>query len=372
MDQVEAKVKFQNRETRTPLETTFMILFWFSNVVHIGLGLLISLSANKELVETGDVPPEERCYDWSSHLRCSASLIEDRNECMAKTGRGKRRLDASEEETPWDLLLNHLQIPIVSVGFIAFLSTVWIIVLRKRPHGVVWFTVALKIAVWVLLGLWFLDIGVSEQGYICFVIAGLFLAFVYWHRAKYVVAGDHLKLAMMGLLGNMKIFVYTGILEAVYLAYLGISCWMWIRVHSVWRVDYNCNFVKSEWTSKAMIYLVLQFGWTTYFFKSASLFITSMTVGDWYFGGSSESPENVPKHAFALAFTGSSGALSLAALVSSVCDYLLKEGQKKSNLANPMGFVIVVIVGLFRYIIQALTKFAIIMHAMSGLSFIKS
>ena len=320
------------------------------------------------------VPSEMQC-GLGPLFKCDPDFVNEWKQCKVTKSPwvGGRQLSSHEQKpNVFDVMGNNPHIPVLVVAVIGVLAALWVLVLRKFPHGMVWATVVLKLGVWFGMGAWFMSLGDGAKGHaiLFFVLGGLFAAFAYWHRKKYHVAGDHLKLAMMGLVERMRLFFAAGIIEAFYLAYLGIFCFMCIQLQGVYVLNDDCTPVLASWTFKAMIYMDIQFMWTTFWFKNINLFVCSQTISDWYFGnGEISSPVST---SVKLALTASTGALTLGSAVSAACDKLLKEASKKTNLTNPWGCLLVLVVSCFRHLIEAMTKFAIIMHAISGMTFFNS
>ena len=386
MGTIEPRVKFGEARPKNG-DVKCLIVFLIAFVTHLVLGFVVMSSENVYIGSVANKPADfQQCSGFTgSFVYCSEKLLEELQECENSPG-GRRLLgsgsdDENDHATVFSVFGDYPAIPSTAVVMIVAISVIWCFILRAIPHGMVWGTMAIKVALWIGIGVWFkyqssnTGADLDTQAYLCWAFAGLFVAFIFYHRSKYERAGDHLEMAMKGLLARPAIFGYAAIVEVVYLVYLAVYTFFVTRTSVVWEVGRDefgrCGVKMAGWSSNSMYFITFMMIWTTYYAKNTNLVISSMALGSWYFGDEG-APDNITRSAFKTALTSSAGTISIGSLVTAITQELLRLARNKLWWTNPWGCVLKIILVMVQKMIEALTKFSMIMHAFSGEDFFTS
>lgn len=115
--------------------------------------------------------------------------------------------------------------------------------------------------------------------------------------------------------------------------------------------------------------------WVTYWVSAAKTHVTAISTACWYFD-LKEGQDGRPKYpaiaALQHVFTTSAGTLAFGSIICTIVERILNAGRSRLWWTSPLGCFLRLIFCIFQTLIQTLTKFTIIVHALNGRSFFGS
>lgn len=273
-------------------------------------------------------------------------------------------------------------IHIISCPFTA-IAIAWVVALRFFAKPIVILVELCKIAIFVVMGIYQQEAGTRV---ICFLIAAAFVAYDIWARDKLMFAAKmitHSTIAMKEnpviLFGGIFIKLLFAANAALFIFFFAES----FEVVEITQKDFvtdgyeGCYFESPQYLAGVNVYLSLSYLWTILLFDKMRLSIVANIVGSWHFH-----PEDRPSILVAIKNVGPSfGTLSVAALISSIAEYINKilSADSCSTWISPticIMFPFHLLMCLFgsclSTVVKMLTKFSVILHVFTGQAFVGS
>jgi len=393
---IEPKVKWRT-EDRTFTDKPFAVIFFIAYVLWIGFGLYFVINAHD---------PYEYFFDdetGGEYVVVSEYYRDDVKACCGSSSDGICRYtervptgyNSSRNENKQGIFyafLHNPEIPstaVIAVGVIAF---IWLILLKKFSRPIVYGTEVTKIVACVWVGTYILTGSDNDASGILFYIVGaIILGLDIWRRENFVFAAKIIKASAVAINKRARCTSGQSLLPAV----LGTK--LVFIVHAVAFVffitesfqnysvkkdedDFSCSF-DNNYNNGLFVFECFVYMWIALFLDKVRLLIISYDIGHWYFQRQREkSEDDGPSTWIAIktSVTKSFGTLSIASLVSAVADRINREMNeplyKKALCCHNACFCCVYAVFwiCFKEWIKALSKFSVIIHSFTGLSFVQS
>lgn len=358
MAPIKNTVEFEGRTWGdVPCAVIFILVF----VTHVCGGFYLLASKNSSL-------------DVNDGYTYSDAFQKEIDECNEDPSR-RLQIIAGQNAKIWTIFEQYPQIPSVTILFVVALGVGWIFLLQHCSKPIVWATALIKIAVIAGAGVAALDIS-TEHAIVCFACAGIWGFLTFLARAKITKAAEHLELACIALRAEYGAFGAVGIVKTIYLVYLAFYCIVVINASFVQEIDptgaSGCFPVTASYVSSMVNFISFGMVWTTYFTNSVKTQITAMSVASWYFDMKENRPERPALSALKTAFTTSCGTLAFGALVTTIVERILAAGRSRTSWLTPLGCVLKIVLMCLKTLIETLTKFTILVHALTGLPFFAS
>lgn len=365
-DRIEGKVLWRTTE-RKPTDMPCAIAFGAGSLVAFGMLFALIGSAAPSPITDPDGYGEWLTEQWSD-----AGCPEYRRELSSTLACSDEGRDCSTcTMSLFEGLSADMAVPSLSVLFVFFLSISWIFLLRKFATTMIVITEAVKIACLFYLGI---KAGQAPggDGTFFFVFAVLYAALVFWKRARLQFAGKMIAHAASSLNENPQIMVALIIIKVVYLLQAVLLVFAMIKLPAILQVVKDdatgiCTVEAPSWTRMALEIVGFHWIWCTCFYGSIRLSVISLIVGSHHFH-----PEDKPTvmQAFQTTFTRNLGANAAAALIIAIAVRLKKAAKFRCwMLFSPPHFVLFLICWCVYTLIKMLTKFTLIIHNFTGLSF---
>lgn len=272
------------------------------------------------------------------------------------------------------------QIPVSLLLFALFLAVTWVILLRFFAVPIVFATELVKLCGFVYLAVQAFIEGLVPAGIVSLVCAVVLVAWDIYAFKKLKFAGAMLEQAANSFKANARMFLAFFPIFGLYAANAGIFVFFFARSFDVVEVeetlDGSCYFVSPSYTTPVVVYLSAVYLWSILLFKNLRLSIIATIVGSWKLH-----PDRKPSIGRAVinTCTTSLGTLSVASLVTALAErfnrWFLRENLLM-NCLNPIFWIIMPLYCLFgnslRMLVQMLTKFSVILHVFTGMSWLGS
>mmetsp|Transcript_100868 Transcript_100868/g.262958 ORF Transcript_100868/g.262958 Transcript_100868/m.262958 type:complete len:615 (-) Transcript_100868:200-2044(-) len=300
---------------------------------------------------------------------CTSSGLADKfSHCQLKrlTADDHRPLELVAESPPpmrvWELLAKHVEVPVVVLFGILLLCTVWLALLRVAAAVVIWGTLALNAAAFVyfyyLTQNWMLLVVVAIHAVLCVV-----------RRDAVQMAISATQLSSKALSQTPSIVMVCLALKGVWVIYGLIFMYGMTQMMKNQDIDPDsCNLTLAFPGMMLTKIGTFCFVYTTFFFQNAALAACATGVGAWYFPAAvaaAPAAGNPAVVGATLAFTRSSGAVSVASLIMALVE-MAKRYQRKTFKCNPIRCLIAMIWCWVQSIVEALSRFSLVAHMFHG------
>jgi len=266
-------------------------------------------------------------------------------------------------------------------------ATLWVTFLRYFSKTAVFGTEFVKVAllVWYAVVAWEYDERTTTT---TLAIAVLVVAFAVWKRDTLVFAARIIKQSTIAMQENPSMIPGLVFVISLYV----VQAFLFVAFFTkgtenveVLLVDINPGFSYCEFRTKSYVggiqsFLCFSWLWSIFFFNMLRLSIVASTVGSWHFHS-----EHKPRIVETLinCFTTSLGTISVGSLATA----LIERVKRFALLRSPSDWVACIcccaVVGPFKLLfccfgaclemaLKAWTKFAIICHTFTSLSFVDS
>ena len=260
-------------------------------------------------------------------------------------------------------LSEDISVPTTLLGMIFVLGVGWMILLRKFAKTMVSVTEAFKIFAMC----W---IGVKSESPFYFVFAAAYTLIIIVKRDKLKFAAKMISHSALAMQKNPSIMGALFILKLAYLIQSVVTIMALVKVPSVLAMDMDCVAKEPSWLRWALEIILFSWLWSICFYDQIRLSVISLIVGSWHWH-----PENKPSlfQAFQTTTTKSLGTNALSALVIAIVMRIKQAAKFKCwMIFSPPHFVLFLICWCLYTMIKMLTKFSLIIHNFTGLSFFKS
>mmetsp|Transcript_8024 Transcript_8024/g.11614 ORF Transcript_8024/g.11614 Transcript_8024/m.11614 type:complete len:613 (+) Transcript_8024:84-1922(+) len=391
------QVLWQN-EHRQYHDKWWGVLYFMSYVAFLGCGIAITAYSHDRY----DVVRENNetiKYYVSNHYeteakRCCASLEQKTDfienyynlcdELRPEAGDGRQRRHLAEtgdsdfrgDEGVFDAFLDAPEIIVGILSSTIVVGIIWILLLRFFAKPVVIVAEIAKIAIFVYMGV---IQEITSTRVLCFMIAGFILLYdiLTWKRIMY--AAEVISYAVVSFKANPAMFVALIFLQLLFAANALLFVFFFSKSFNVAQVSQDtCTFEYPDFVSGASIYMSLAYLWTMCLFNKMRLSVIATIIGSWHFH-----PEDKPGIMTALfnTTTTSFGTLSASSLISTIAEKICRMSQEpcwKSWLGPafcvtaPLQLLLCIFGTCIGEVIKMLTKYAVILHVWTGLSFVGS
>jgi len=253
-----------------------------------------------------------------------------------------------------------------TAGVAILLAVVWIFLLRRMAHIVVWFTLLFTVAMCfaaAILGFVFFGSDGGLYFAIVFGILGLFnLLLIYLWRKRIPFAS-----ALLTVVAEV-----TNIYPATVLV-----SFISLFVQTGWIIIWVFTFVGAQLvfgdggTSNLMIFILLvSFYWTSQVIGNTVHVTCAGTFATWYFlGGTAAMQDNPTMKSFKRATTTSFGSICLGSLLIAIIQALRNMAKNSRNSRNFVGLMLVCLLSCLEHLIQLFNKYAFTQVAIYGKTF---
>lgn len=213
------------------------------------------------------------------------------------------------------------------------------------------------------------------------VLVVLMVGVLIWKRKAVDMAAMCISAAARGLEETPSVFAWTALVMLIYFAYLLVWSFIMIISATVWDVrlkeecvqDFTtgeevcgeqCVMGTSKLSEDSRIFCGVLFSPTVYFLKNAMLIICTTGIGSWYFHKDEPVRKDAARIGFKWAWTISSGASFVCAVILYLIDEMKKMAKNKCQ--SPINFVVWLITMCLANCMQAMTRFLLISHTFHG------
>jgi hypothetical protein len=204
-----------------------------------------------------------------------------------------------------------------------------------------------------------------------FIGLGVFVSILtYVYRAKVWMAARHLKTATLAISKNLQLYAATGVLEVLVLLVLAAHWWFLMQAGKVLEIDpTTCYPMIPESLNDKVLFKTFALMWILAFLNYAKLVTTAMVVGGWFF---QQSDRPSAFGSLRISMTKSIPALSSGSVIASLVEFLVAYATSYWWWTDPLGCFLKCLFMCFQGCVMALTRFAVISHAFTGVGFFSS
>ena len=300
----------------------------------------------------------------------------------------ENRID-NESANLWSLFGDKPEIPTVMILLTFVIGAGWVMALEKFSRPLIYATALLKVALLAAVGVLYIkqDVG-SGPVVISFGLAAFFLMLFFHYREKYDLSARIMTCSCECLDQNKGVWGVTLGVQAVYLGLLffyTFTAMLSFRVME-WATPYGydpnnqfpgqtmtCMLFPATWSTRGLNFMSIVFIWVTFFCNSTRLVVIATSVGNWYFHSNDPDQLSAPATTgLKWALTSSSGAISFGSLIIACVEKLKRTVNSRFAWAHPMGCLIKIIMICLATIVEAVTKFTLIVHTLTARPFCDS
>lgn len=334
----------------------------------------------------------QTCCEGLTEQDRNSGIFDLCNEIEASNN-GGRRLQAGDSKFDGDegIFDAFMEAPEIIVGLLAlaaFLSVVWVVLLRFFSRPIVILTEVFKIAVFVYMGVVQDSTGTRV---LCFLTAVGLIIYDVWTRKEILFAAKILEHSTKALKENPSMFVGCIIVKIVYAlnAFLFVlffaSAFNVVEVKAVdtcWEGDgectQQCRYEYPSYVGRMSYFLGFAYLWSVVLFAKMRLSIIATIIGSWHFHR--EDKPGVMR-AILNSCTTSVGTLAISSLISTVAERINRKLQEPcwrswigpaACVTLPLQLFLCIFGQCLETLIRMLTKFAVILHVFTGLPFLGS
>jgi hypothetical protein len=262
-------------------------------------------------------------------------------------------------------LVKIYEVSATCAGVAIFLALIWITLLRRMAHYVVWFTLLFTVVMcFVIAAMGYIYLsGGGIYFAIIFVIVGLINAlFIYLWRKRIPFATQ--LLTVVAEVTN--IYPSTVIVSFVSLLIQTIWITIWVlTIVGAQQLNENNNL------SNVLVFILLvSFYWTSQVIGNTVHVTCAGTFASWYFlGGTSAMQENPTLKSLKRATTTSFGSICLGSLLIAVIQALRNMVRNSGNSRNFMAIILTCLLACIENIIRFFNKYAFTQVAIYGKTF---
>lgn len=259
-------------------------------------------------------------------------------------------------------------------------SAAWVYFLRAYARFCVWTAVVLKGIIVSFLGVYMLANDAATGGVICFLYTAIVWGLAYKYRAKIDTAAEVLREGVKCLTQNISILGVGAGFQVLLLSYTALNTFAILFSIRVGAFESekddqdpagqltSCTWVLAGWISGARYFQAFTVIWGILQIEVIRLYMVSFAVGCWYFPHESNPAQPALKGA-KYALTTSFGTLTIGGFIMAVAEILERAARSPRT---PLGCILWVVVKIFQTCINFLTKFSIVVSALTGASFAAS
>jgi len=269
---------------------------------------------------------------------------------------------------------------VLAIVFSFFIGLAWIFLLQKFARIIVWCTLLLKVVGSVALGVYLLTIDDgATPGILLFCVAGVTLFVMFYMKDKIELAAEILRQAanalaqrpgMLGTATSLQIFL---VLYMFLNNFALMNSWFtgeFIRGPATGSL-YQCYWEPAAWIDGARAFVVIALIWGLAMLDMMRASSLSYATGVWYFHQADNYPAKPPMPALAglKAAFRAWGTNAKAAAIITIVDIFQRVARNKCLRCSPVGWVLWACLYFFKTCIEFLSKFTVIIAAVSGLDF---
>mmetsp|Transcript_12399 Transcript_12399/g.18212 ORF Transcript_12399/g.18212 Transcript_12399/m.18212 type:complete len:692 (-) Transcript_12399:104-2179(-) len=418
-DTVPRQVLWQ-REHRSYTDKWWGVAYIVAYLAFLGCGTTISLNSNlkyESLITDG--PTYVAKYFQDEVVDCCKSIADGdsasasvydlcdelppdllgrRHRVLAEVGNSTFHGD----EGIFDAFLAAPEIIAGMVGLAFVVALVWVVLLRFFAKPIVIGTEVVKIGLFIYVGI------IQDNSFtqiLCFLIAAGILAYAIWARESILFAGDVISYSTVAFQANPAMFVALLLIQVFFVGNALLFVYFFSQSFdvvevvertictepSMWTTTFGdgddesevtcyslCVFEYPSYITGMSTYMSLAYLWTICLFHKMRLSVIATVIGSWHFH-----PEDKPGILTALCntCTTSFGTLSVSALISTLAERIQQWASEPCwkkwlgpgiCIALPLELLLCVFGTCISFVLNMLTKFAVIMHVWTGLPFVGS
>ena len=398
---LETKVNWHNRS----LTDVFWAVLYFANVlVFLGVGITFATGSRGPtyVLNEDNFLARNPIYDKDfetccATLQASGQDLGGYGNCY-NAENGFRHLSSSSGKTHlspdsgiFDAFGAAPGIPVMLIIAVVVIAVAWVALLRVAAKAIVLVTELTKIGICVYLG-------VSTSNVTFYVIAGLYLVVILWKRKQLLFATKIIEHAALGLQSNGHMFVailiiLLALVAVVFLFIFFVSKYVdFVEVgplvntqcdtfnddagssmygsclHTVQTSD--CDFVSSTHKGDLLWVLVFSYIWNCFWFNQVRLYVITLIVASWHWH-----PADKPTalQALSIVATKGVGTVSIASLLLAIVEQIKRQTKFRWwHILSPAHLLLDVLGWMLITCLNMLTKYTLIIHVLSGKSFLQS
>lgn len=360
-------------------------IFWILFAVQLGLIIWVYASVNTSgthkfrSVDCNDpsICDNGVCQYWG--LELNDDLKQDLCECKA-TDSGRRMLSGDEESymNMFELLGEHVYIPITGGLTIGVVAAVWLELMKKFGTSVVVFSMLMVLGIICTMAGLLFHYDSTGAAVVVLLFALMFAAYGLFRRSMILKAGKTLEVAAKGLGKNPCIFGVLIPVEVVYIGYMFLWIEGWAVSTKVQEInndpDGGCDIVVSGGPFSAMWFISFMLLWISFYINHVKVTVVAATLAQWAFGqvgadGSTSCSGAMPMRALKWSFWESGPTLAVTSLVCTIVERIKRTIQNKCNWANPFCCCVMLLGMLVFHFLQAFGRFTVVVHAITAKPF---
>eukprot|EP00927_Polykrikos_kofoidii_P053237 TRINITY_DN4751_c0_g1_i1.p1 TRINITY_DN4751_c0_g1~~TRINITY_DN4751_c0_g1_i1.p1 ORF type:complete len:657 (-),score=116.51 TRINITY_DN4751_c0_g1_i1:104-1972(-) len=376
-DALPAKIVWKNRPPMSISEKMCGGLFYAQLVLQLVLGLVMIGMKNAYFLGADDSCPS----GWTNvdNMCYSEALVEKQSKCETEHfgfNSGRSLAEALETDMNlWDALDEFPAIPIVLFASMIVLACVWLTLLRLWARLIVWTTIGIGLVSFIYLG--FRPCFDGYQPLWAFIVFfAILVGVVIWKRTAVDKAVIVISVACQGLQETPSIFFFAFIPFVLFGGYVCVWAAFMIQSATVWDVyqtdGYPCTMGPSSFSGQVRIIFAVLFTPTMFFLKNAMLILCATGIGGWYFDDA-DAPANSAAEGLKWAFTTSSGASFMAAVVMYLTQEIRKRAQSPLRFCCcffPLHTILWMTYCMIGSCIRTMTRYMLIAHTFHGGDFL--
>lgn len=323
-------------------------------------------------IEKGDI---KRCYDL------------DREQATKNVVRHLTTSDLSKELSVGQVLKKTLFPFIMFLLAIFVLLFGWSYAMLKSTTKTVWASVLVLFLLSTVLCIWFMS--EVPDSWPCLVAIGLTGLYFAWRHKDISKASLLLQEACHVLSQIPSIFGWTLLFQLSILGYICLNVWALFESLQIFKVevvnaymyslpfdenDIVCQLSPKSWVGPSRFFNSIIIIWTVLLLNHFRTGLIAGSLSVWYFHlGTVEMPQHPSKVALSWVFTSSFGTHCYSSLILALITRLQYCLQNKwFSYSNPLGWMCLVLGKCLKTLIESISRFALIVHVISGLNYCRS
>eukprot|EP00939_MAST-03C_sp_MAST-3C-sp1_P001573 g1573.t1 len=298
----------------------------------------------------------------------SSALMKDKCECEYRNPH-RRALEEDGDEKYLDvfeIMAEHVYVPIVGVLFIMGASVSWILLLKRFGRSIVIGTLVFNLASMVAVGVFFILQDLTNLAIPLFIVVGVTAAYAIFRRQYVLQAGRTLEAAAMGLSKNQSIIWHLAPLEMAFVAYIFILIEAMAATTKYYKVNEDCEFEIEDTKLYDSLFAAV---WISFYVSHVKVTVVGSTLSHWAFSGSNEQATLTVRKSLGWSFFQAWPTLAVTSLVSSIVERIKSWCENKFNMFNPALCCLVIFAKCILSQIQVFGRFVVVLHSITGKTF---
>lgn len=315
-------------------------------------------------------------YDLQDYVK------EDMCSCRADHSITTRRVLDSDGDskvmTMFDLMAEHIYVPLVGFFSVFVIAIAWLALLGKFGTSFVIVNLIATIAIFLVLGGLLMAEGVVGFAIVFFLVGFAIASYCCFRRVMVLRAGRTMETAARGLQKNAGVFATLIPIEIIFVVYIFVLIEALVASFFVYKVEWNsesheCQILMEDTQLFKSLLVTL---WIAFYLHHVKVNVVGASLSYWAFGQRSDQVGgmcgSVAVKALGWSFWSSWPTLSVSSLFVTIVERIKKTVNNKINYVNPCCWCFLLVFHFLMNQLQAYGRFLVVVHSITGKPFLEA